>query len=435
MKYENERTEFKSQVTDDIYKEVIAFANTDGGEILVGVDDRGNAVGLDDADGDCTRLTNGIRDAIQPDVTMFVRYVLQENRVLRIEVGEGSYKPYYLKGKGLKPSGVFVRQGASSVPASPDLIRRMIRDSDGGIFEEMRTPEQGLTFTEAEAAFARYGVDFGEDKFAALGIRSLHDGAYTNLGLICSDQCRHTVKAAVFGDSGNTVFRDSREFGGSIFRQLDETYSYLSLCNRTTAVFEGLERIEKKDYPDEALREALLNALVHRDYSFSGSIIINVNDDGMEFISIGGLVPGLTAEDIRSGISQPRNRRLAEIFHRLKLIESYGTGIRRIYALYADCPGQPEITVTPNVFTLFLPNMNTAIERAEKEKTARPDDATPQMRAGLDYLAAHGEMSEADAESLLGVKKTRVYVLTKEMSERGLIEIVGRGAGKRFRRI
>ena len=435
MEYESERMEFKSQVTEEIYKEVIAFANTDGGVIYVGVDDRGNPVGLEDTDGNYTRLTNGIRDAILPDVTMFVRYVLQENRVIRVEVSEGSYKPYYLKGKGLKPSGVFVRQGASSVPASPDLIRRMIRDSDGGVFEEMRTPEQELTFTEAAAAFSRYGVSFGEDKFTALGIRSLHDSAYTNLGLLCSDQCRHTVKIAVFGDKAKTVFKDAREFGGSIFRQLDDSFAYLSLCNRTLSIFEGLERIEKKDYPDEALREALLNALVHRDYSFSGSIIINVNDDGMEFISIGGLDPGLTAEDIKNGISQPRNRKLAEIFHRLKLIESYGTGIRRIYALYADCPEQPEIVVTPNAFRLILPNMNAAAEKSEKEKTARLDGVTPQMKTVLDYLSVHGDMSEGEMETLLGVKRTRVYLLTRQMAEYGLIEIVGRGAGKRFRKV
>ena len=124
MLFENENTEFKEQMSDEIYKEVIAFANTDGGTIYVGIDDQGNAVGLDNVDDTYTRLTNGIRDAILPDVTMFVRYVLQDNQVIRIEVGEGSYKPYYLKSKGLKPNGVYVRQGASSAPASPELIGR-----------------------------------------------------------------------------------------------------------------------------------------------------------------------------------------------------------------------------------------------------------------------------------------------------------------------
>ena len=100
MQYESERIEYKSQMIDDIYKEVIAFANTDGGVIYLGIDDKGNLIGIDNVDETYTRLTNGIRDAIAPDVTMFVRYVLQDNKVIRIEVGEGSYKPYYLKSKG-----------------------------------------------------------------------------------------------------------------------------------------------------------------------------------------------------------------------------------------------------------------------------------------------------------------------------------------------
>ena len=126
MILESENIEFKAKLTDEIYKEVIAFANTDGGVIYIGVDDNGNVVGIDNVDDTYTRITNGIRDAIQPDVTMFVKYKLEDNRVVKITVGEGSYKPYYLKSKGLKPSGVYIRQGASSVQASSEQIRRMI---------------------------------------------------------------------------------------------------------------------------------------------------------------------------------------------------------------------------------------------------------------------------------------------------------------------
>ena len=435
MQYENERIEYKSQMIDDIYKEVIAFVNTDGGIIYIGIDDQGNLTGIDDVDETYTRLTNGIRDAIQPDVTMFIRYILQENKVIRIEVGEGSYKPYYLKSKGLKPTGVYVRQGASSVQASSEQIRRMIKESDGDIFEEMRTIQQDLTFDQAEVAFDRYNMEFTEDKYIALGLRNIHNDQYTNLALILSDQCQHTTKIAVFGDDANTTFKDAKEFGGSIFKQLDDSYAYLSLCNRTSATFRGLERIEKSDYPEEALRESLLNALVHRDYSYSGSIIINVNDVCMEFISIGGLLPGLSADDIRSGISQPRNRNLAEIFHRLKLIESYGTGIRKIFNLYKDCAVQPCIEVTPNTFKLTLPNMNAATEENHPtiiENTPASVIVTPQMKMVLDYLTEYGEMSDEDLQELLNVKKTRAYLLARQMNENGLIEIVGRGSGKKY---
>jgi len=155
MKFETENIEFKAQVTDELYKEVIAFANTDGGTIYIGIDNEGNVTELDNVDEVYTRITNGIRDAILPDVTMFVKYTLQENHTIRIKVSEGSFKPYYLKAKGLKPSGVFVRQGTSSVPASPEQIRAMIKESDGDNFESMRSMEQELTFDSAKKAFDR----------------------------------------------------------------------------------------------------------------------------------------------------------------------------------------------------------------------------------------------------------------------------------------
>lgn len=434
MQYESERIEYKRQMIDDIYKEVIAFANTQGGVIYIGIDDKGNLTGIDDVDETYTRLTNGIRDAIAPDVTMFVRYVLQENKVIQIEVGEGSYKPYYLKSKGMKPTGVYVRQGASSVQASPEQIRQMIKESDGDSFEDDRCLEQELTFETAKAAFKQYGVEFSVEKYRALGITQ--NGIYTNLALLLSDQCLHTTKIAVFNDESCTEFRDSKEFGGSIFKQFENSVNYLALCNKTVSTIKGIVRTDKQDYPEEAIREALLNALVHRDYSFSGSIIINVNDSKMEFISLGGLLPGLSTEDIRIGVSQPRNKKLAEVFYRLRLIESYGTGIRRIFKLYENCPVQPSIEATTNAFRIVLPNMNTCdvvAESAPEDAEKAPVAITPQMKTVMDYLTEYGEMTDEDLQELLNVKKTRAYLLARQMHENGLIDIIGRGAGKKYK--
>lgn len=428
MNFETENIEFKVQFTEEIYKEVIAFANTDGGIIYVGIDDNGNVIGLNDVDKEYTRITNGIRDAIMPDVTMFVRFTIQENKVVRITVNEGTNKPYYLKGKGLKPSGVYVRQGTSSASASPEKIRQMIKESDGDNFEEMRSMHQELTFTAASDAFQKYGVDFSKEKYRVLGITHNNDSLYTNLAMIISDQCKHTVKVAIFGDEANTMFRDSREFGGSIFKQLEDTYSYLMLCNNTASTFEGLKRIDQRDYPEEAIREALLNAIVHRDYGFSGSIIININDKEAEFISIGGLLPGLMPDDIRSGISQPRNKNLAEIFHRLHLIESYGTGIRKIYSLYSNCSAQPRIEVTNNTFKIVLPNMNKAALSESSNKTL----TTPQMCLILDHIANNGYITDDEIGNLLNLKKTRIFNLTKQMRELGFIVVDGRGKNKKY---
>ena len=432
MTIETENIEFKAKFTEDLYKEIIAFANTDGGIVYIGIDNDGTVRGLDQVDQEYTRITNGIRDAIMPDVTLFVRYTIQENKVVRIEVSEGANKPYYLRSKGLKPSGVFVRQGTSSAPASPEAIRQMIKDSDGDVFEEMRSLYQELSFDAAASAFKRYGVEFGPEKYRALGIIQKEGSLFSNLGLLLSDQCLHSVKIAVFADEANTVFRDQKEFTGSIFAQLEAAYDYLMLCNQTAAVFHGLRRIDSRDYPEEAVREALLNAIVHRDYSFSGSIIINVNDREMEFISLGGLVPGLSPDDIRSGISQPRNKNLAAVFHRLRLIEAYGTGIRRIYALYADCPAQPRIEITPNTFKMVLPNRNAA--QASLPAPEPPSSViTSQMQTILDYISEHGQITDGEIQALLKLKKTRAYTLVRQMREMGLITAEGRGKEKKYR--
>lgn len=428
MKFENENTEYKSAVTDSIFKTVIAFANTNGGIIYVGYDDYGDVVGIDDVDNVYTQITNTIRDSISPDVTMFTKYTLQNNNTILIEVSEGTAKPYYLKSKGIKPSGVYVRQGASSVQASGEQIRLMIKLSDGDVFEELRSLEQNLTFEQASEVFARQKVDFSADKFPALGIQNISDKMYTNLALVVSDQCEHTIKIAVFTDEAKTVFKAHREFGGSILKQVDEAFEYLILCNQNRSVFAGVARVDHWDYPPEAIREALLNAVVHREYALSGSIIININDTCMEFVSLGGLVPGLSADDIKSGISQPRNRHIAEIFHRLNYIESYGTGIRRIFALYETCAKKPEIEITTGTFKMILPNMNQ--EKADASNGAHA--IKKQWQTVIDYLTEHGEMAADELQTLLSIKRTRAYTLAKEMEDAGLIFASGRGENKKF---
>lgn len=147
----------------------------------------------------------------------------------------------------------------------------------------------------------------------------------------------------------------------------------------------------------------------------------------MEFISIGGLLLGLSTDDIRIGISQPRNKNLAEVFHCLRLIESYGTGIRRIYKLYENCDAQPTIEATSNAFKIVLPNMNEASPIVPDESKV-----TYQMRKVMDYITDNGQATDAELEEILEVKHTRVYNLTREMKELGLLRIEGRGKDKKY---
>ena len=436
MKYENENIEFKETFIPEIYKEVIAFANTNGGTIFVGVDDNGNSIGLNDIDDTYTKITNGIRDAILPDITMFIRYKLAQDNTIRIDVNEGAFKPYYLKSKGLKSSGVYVRQGASSAPASQEQIRQMIKYADGDTYEKLRSLNQNLSLDYAKKTFEKHSVEFNPEKYIALGLRSPENKLFTNLAFLLSDQCTHSIKVGVFSDKNNTVFKDKKEFSGSVLEQLENTYNYLSLCNQNRAVISGLERKDNFDYDESALREALINAIIHRDYSFNGSIIINVNDYEIEFISIGGLLPGIYEEDIHNGISISRNRDLSEIFHRLKFIESYGTGIKRIFSVYENCDKKPEIKITPNSFKITLPNMNNTYRKPDSLKTSKKtnnDKLSKQKKNIINYISDNGEISLDGVKRLLNIRETRAYVVMKELTDSGIVEKEGRGKEQKFK--
>jgi len=240
---------------------------------------------------------------------MFLHYrTLNEDgkQIVVVDIQQGTERPYYIAKKGLRPEGVYVRQGYSSVPATNTAIRRMIKETDGDHFEEMRSLEQNLTFESAKQEFSERNVLFGQAQMKTLGIMS-RDGIYTNLGLLLSEQCVHTIKAAVFEGTTQNEFKDRKEFSGSLFRQMREVYDYIDFHNQTHSTFLKLRRIDQRDYPEIAVREALLNLLVHREYSFRASTFISIYSDRMEFTSIGGLVSGVTLKDVMMGISINRS--------------------------------------------------------------------------------------------------------------------------------
>lgn len=422
---ESTTVEFKQQIVEDIKKEVVAFANTEGGTIYIGIADNGDVIGLENLDEVSLQISNMIRDAIKPDVSMFVSYnaeTIEGKDILKVIVQRGTECPYYIAKKGLRPEGVFVRQGTSSVPASVSSIRRMIKETDGDVFEDVRSLNQELTFKYTTIEFEDRGLAFGKMQMKSLGILNA-DNMFTNLGLLLSDQCTHTIKAAVFEGVSKSVFKDRREFNGSLLKQLNDVYDYINIYNRTRAEFSGLARIDKRDYPEEALRESLLNSLVHREYSYSGSTLVNIFDDRIEFVSLGGLVKGLTVDDIFLGVSQPRNEKLAAIFYRLKLIEAYGTGMQKIMDSYQDWNVKPQVELSDNAFKIILPNTNMKLQK---------ENLNFNEKAVLSYLYEKGEINRKDVENYLSISQTMAGRIIKGLINKGLITKIGGGANTRY---
>lgn len=424
---ESETVEFKSVVVDDIKKEVIAFANTDGGKIYIGVSDDGTIVGVENADRVILQIVNMLRDSVKPDITMFVHYDVEETngvQIVVVDVCRGTNRPYYLAAKGLRPEGVYVRRGTSAVPTTDAAIRAAIKETDGDSFELMRSLEQNLTFSDAEKEFAKRSLEFGQPQKQSLMLYN-RDGIYTNLALLLSDQCAHTVKVAVFQGSDQSVFKDRREFLGSLLRQLGDVYSFIDLCNPISATFEGLLRIDTRAYPEMAVREALLNSLVHRDYSFGASTLISIYSDRIEFVSVGGLVHGIELDDIMMGVSVCRNPQLANVFYRLKLIEAYGTGMKKIFSAYEGMRVRPRVERSSNAFKVVLPNIT-----AEPAKSL--DD--PNEREGQVLTIACGDngVSREDVQKALGVGASTASRILRHMVDDGRLIMTGSARNTRY---
>jgi ATP-dependent DNA helicase RecG len=339
--------------------------------------------------------------------------------IIHIEVLRGTKRPYHLTSKGMKPTGVFVRHGITSSPASEGLIRQMILENEGMTYEKMRSMNQELTFKYSEKYFADRNIVFENAQKRTLGLIN-EDDYFTNLGLLLSEQCDHSIKCAAYNGTTKMTFRDRMEFTGSVLEQLDRAYDYISIYNRTASTFEGLKRVDKTDYPEFAVREALINSIVHRDYSYSGSILIHIFDDRIEFVSTGGLVAGLTKEDIMAGVSESRNKNLSNCFYRLELIESYGTGIQRIIESYEEMINKPLINITANAFVVTLPNLNYVYkERTEKERI-------------IDMFNENKSIKREDIENELGISKSSARLLLKELLDESKIRQIGKGKNTEY---
>ncbi len=431
---ESETIELKEIVVDDVKKEIIAFANCQGGTLYIGVRKDGTVTGVKNPDDVALQISNMIRDAVKPDLTMFLHYeTLEESgkKIVAIDVQQGTERPYYIAKKGLRPEGVYIRQGYSSAPATNTAILRMIKETDGERFEEMRSLEQKLTFKSTTKEFEQRNIDFGQQQMQTLKLLN-NDGIYTNLGLLLSDQCVHTIKVAVFQGTDQSIFQDRHEFTGSLMQQLNEVYDFIDFRNQTHAVFDRLLRIDIRDYPEVAVREALLNLLVHRDYAFRASALISIYTDRIEFVSIGGLLPGIDLEDIMVGLSVCRNQNLANVFYRLQLIEAYGTGIRKIMKAYEKANQKPVIETTNNAFKITLPNINAQHETENDTKGENAFSLNEDEKAVLEFVVKNGSVTRVDVEKQLGVSASTASRLLRYMAEKDTLARCGKSRNVKY---
>ena len=423
MYVESETLELKQELTKNIKKEIVAFANSKGGTIYIGITDTGEILGLKDIKSDIESLSGMIREGIIGNLTTYTNIEIKEidkKDIIELHITSAPEKPYYLADKGLKSSGVYIRHGSSTIQATDEIIRKMLIESSKKSFEEEISNVQELTFYYANEIFKKRNIEFSNEKFKSL--KMITDNKFNNLALLLSDQNPYTVKCAIFDGTNKTLFKDRKELSGSYLKIVEDAFYYMNLSNHINSTFNGLQRIDKKDYPDFSIREALLNAIIHRDYYFNGSILLSIFDDRIEINSTGGLISTLSLNDVYNGVSESRNPNFAEIFHRLNYVENYGTGIGRIINEYQDSKLKPIIELSENVFKITLPNLNYI------ESNKNEFNNMTQEEIITKYVKEKTKITRLEVEKLLNIGNTRSKQIINKLLEDHIL--VKKGTGK-----
>ena len=359
MKYEeSDKVELKREIVKDLDKEIIAFLNTEGGTIYVGVEDDGTVVGIDYNLHDALdlQLSSIITDSIKMNARHLIRYYFNDDNVLVIEVMKGDNKPYYLSSTGPRSNGTYIRVGRSKRSATDGEILSMIRDYSQINWEDEISSNQELHFSYAKLYFHEKNQEFNEDKYFPIGIKNSYS-LYTNLALLLSDENPFVVKMACYDNVLN--FKYKKEFSGSIIKIATDVLNQAEMFNVTSAVIPeiGGIRQDTKSYPGKSLREAILNALCHADYSMPSNIKIEFYADRVEITNPGGIYR-YSIDDILLGIQSFRNPKLIAVLHRLGFIENYGTGIKRIHEAYPNNDIQSFLIDKRLWFRTVLPDLN-----------------------------------------------------------------------------
>ena len=369
---EGRRLEFKRKfpAKSTLIKTIIAFANGSGGELLIGVSDKERlVVGVENPLELEEKISNIVYDSISPIIVPYISIVdIEGKKILHIQVSPGTNKPYFQKSVGIK-NGTFIRVGSTNRKATQEIIEEMRREVHGYSYEEEIVPSLPIGDLDRNAIryfFDRTNQDYSKDVLAKWRILKKNNGDYfpTTLSIILFGKSELTnygdfsIRLTRFNGADYGDIAESKEFAIPLLPKIDKIITTVKSYLKRISILDGARRIEKIVIPEFAIREAIINAIVHKDYSIRSSIKINIFDDRLEVINPGVLFGNLDISDLGKGISESRNRRLVRIFRKLGFMEELGTGIARIYSLYErENLKEPTFMEQDRFFKAILPQV------------------------------------------------------------------------------
>jgi len=420
---ETNRIEFKRELSEGLEKEVVAFLNyREGGIIYIGIDKEGKIVGVQDADGDQLKIKDRLKNNIRPSALGLFDIVSEERdgkEILKIIVASGSEKPYHLKKYGMSEKGCFIRLGSAAEPMSQKLIEELFASRTRNSIGKIKAHRQDLNFEQLHIYYQEKQKPLNKQFRKNLELTTT-DGDLNYAAYLLADENNLSVKVAKYKGDTRVDLIESNEYGYcSLVKATKSVLDKISLENRTITQITQKERKEHRLWNAIALREAIINAFVHNDYTREIAPKFEIFNDRIEITSAGSLPDGLSKNEFFEGFSIPRNKELMRIYKDLDLVEQLGSGIPRILESYSkEC-----FRFSDNFLRMIFPAADEVYRETPQVTPQVTPQGTPQVRDLLNVFK--GEESRTELQKSLGLvdrKNFRINYLNPALEE-GFVEL------------
>ncbi len=341
---ETNRIEYKREFnTDvDIEKEVIAFLNYhEGGLIYIGIDKQGKILGVSDIDDDMLKIKDRVKNNISPSAMGLFDIVAEAKEgkeLIKIIVAGGTEKPYFKKKFGMTEKGCFIRTGSAAEPMPQAMIDKLFASRTRNSLGKIRSHRQDLTFEQLKIYYDEKGITLTKRFKQNLELLT-EDEKLNYVAYLLGDENGTSIKVAKYSGTDRVDLIENNEYGYcSLIKATKRVIDKLELENKTISKITPKERIDTRLWNAVALREAIINAIIHNDYTREIPPKFEIFSDRLEIISFGGLFEGMIQEDFFDGLSLPRNKELMRVYKDLGMVEQLGSGVPRILQTYGkDC--------------------------------------------------------------------------------------------------
>lgn len=423
---EDKRTEFKVKLTDTLEKEVIAFLNTDGGNIFIGVDDKGNVQGnLGNIDLLQRTIKDRLKDNIMPSTLGLFDVVINEKngkKIIQIIVAKGNERPYYLRGMGMTPDSCFIRVGSSVESMNNETIFNLFSKRTRNSLKNIKSPKQDLEFKTLKIYYQENGYEINDNFLKKLDLYD-DNNDFNYIAYLLSDNNNISVQFAKY--EGNDVYNlvENEDFGFcSLIKITDNILNKIRLENKTYTKIETPTRKEIKMYDYNAVKELITNALVHNDWCNGYSPKFEMFENKLVISSNGGIQEGVSQEEFLEGFSNPRNPELMRIFRDLNFVEQLGTGIQRVLKTYDKNIFQ----FFPNHIRVTVPfNRNEFKENVILSVNIANDNLNKLQKSIIKLIMNKPNITQEELARLLDVNKRTIIRNFKGLIDEKYIERVG----------